>query len=130
MGKIPSTNFHQRNLQRGTIAVVLGLGLMLIVLLNLIAVAEVRGQEPPALSPATDRPYLVLLGITQDAGFPQAGCEKDCCRSAWSDAAKHRYACSMAIVDPRSRQRFMIECTPDHRAITDSAGSATTKRAK
>ena len=31
-------------------------------------------ENPPA-----DTPFLVVLGIAQDAGFPQAGCRKECC---------------------------------------------------
>ena len=27
-----------------------------------------------------ESPYIVVLGIAQDAGFPQAGCNKECCK--------------------------------------------------
>jgi pyrroloquinoline quinone biosynthesis protein B len=60
-----------------------------------------------------DEPYVILLGIAQDAGYPQAGCQKECCHEAWNDPTLHRYACCLAIVDPISKQRFLIECTPD-----------------
>ncbi len=60
-----------------------------------------------------DQPFAVLLGIAQDAGYPQAGCQKECCRDAWEDPSRHRFACCLAIVDPISKERFMLECTPD-----------------
>ncbi len=62
-----------------------------------------------------DAPYLVVLGIAQDAGYPQAGCRKPCCERAWADPTKRRHAVCVAIVDPQSRQRWLIECTPDFR---------------
>ncbi len=60
-----------------------------------------------------DSPFLVVLGIAQDAGYPQAGCSKACCRNAWKDRELRRFATSFAIVDPKSNQRWMIECTPN-----------------
>jgi pyrroloquinoline quinone biosynthesis protein B len=59
------------------------------------------------------QPFAVLLGNAQDAGYPQAGCQKECCRDAWDDPARRRFASCLAIVDPISKERFMLECTPD-----------------
>lgn len=60
-------------------------------------------------------PFVVVLGVAQDAGYPQAGCDKSCCESAWSDEGKRRFASCLAIVDPDSRQRWLLDCTPDFR---------------
>lgn len=60
-------------------------------------------------------PYLIVLGIAQDGGFPQAGCEKDCCRAVWNSAALRRYVSCLALVDPDSGQRWLFDCTPDFR---------------
>ena len=27
--------------------------------------------------------FLVVLGIAQDAGYPQIGCSKECCKAYW-----------------------------------------------
>ena len=62
-----------------------------------------------------DRPYVVVLGIAQDAGYPQAGCRKACCARAWAEPQARRHAVCLAIVDPESRQRWLVECTPDFR---------------
>lgn len=64
---------------------------------------------------ADDAPFIVVLGTAQDAGFPQAGCQKACCRDAWKDPAARRFATSLAIVDPKTRQRWLLDCTPDFR---------------
>lgn len=77
------------------------------------AFAKQRDIVQTRSSIPTEEPYAVLLGIAQDAGYPHAGCQKECCRDAWNDASLHRYAVSLAIVDPLSRERFLIECTPD-----------------
>ena len=60
-------------------------------------------------------PYTLVLGIAQDAGFPQAGCQKECCREAWGQPQLRRYATSLAIVDPVSQERWLLDCTPDFR---------------
>ncbi len=61
------------------------------------------------------RPFVIVLGIAQDAGFPQAGCGKACCIDAWRLAEKKRRVACLAIVDPLSNQTWMIDCTPDFR---------------
>jgi pyrroloquinoline quinone biosynthesis protein B len=68
-----------------------------------------------ANEPAGDDPFVVVLGIAQDGGYPQTGCRKDCCRPAWEDPARRRYASCIAIVDPRSSQRWIVDATPDFR---------------
>lgn len=63
----------------------------------------------------SDSPYLVVLGIAQDAGYPQAGCQKACCKRVWTGQSDRRHAACVAIVDPVSRQRWLLDCTPDFR---------------
>ncbi len=60
-------------------------------------------------------PQLVILGIAQDGGYPQAGCQRDCCKRAWDDPKKRRYVSSVAVVDPDSGERWLLDCTPDFR---------------
>lgn len=77
------------------------------------SVAEIKPNAQPSGTIPLDQAYAILLGITQDAGYPQAGCQKECCRAAWADPSLQRHAACLAIVDPSTRQRFLIECTPD-----------------
>ena len=74
---------------------------------------------PPALTDDNTNlpndPYTLVLGIAQDAGFPQAGCQKECCREAWGQPQLRRFATSLAIVDPVSQERWLLDCTPDFR---------------
>lgn len=64
---------------------------------------------------ASREPFAVVLGIAQDGGFPQAGCGRECCREAWVRPELRRSVSCLAIVDPATRQRWMLDCTPDFR---------------
>lgn len=56
---------------------------------------------------------LIVLGNAQDAGFPQANCQKKCCREIWNQPEKHRYATCIAVIDEQSNKRILFECTPN-----------------
>lgn len=58
-------------------------------------------------------PFVYVLGTAQDAGYPQAGCRKDCCADAWEDPSLKRYATSLAVCDPTSNQAWLLDCSPD-----------------
>jgi pyrroloquinoline quinone biosynthesis protein B len=60
-------------------------------------------------------PFLVVLGVAQDAGLPQAGCRRACCRAARRDPRLRRRAACLGIVDPGEGKRWMADCTPDFR---------------
>ena len=62
--------------------------------------------------PAKD-PYLTVLGIAQDAGYPQANCQKSCCTAAWENPANRRFVSCLGLVDPASGQRWIFDATPD-----------------
>ena len=61
----------------------------------------------------SSEPFVAVLGIAQDAGYPQAGCDLDCCRDVWKEPSLRQYATCLAIVDPISHERWLLECTPD-----------------
>jgi len=63
----------------------------------------------------TAEPFVVVLGTAQDAGYPQSACRRDCCAEAWRDPSRRRLVSSLAIVDPLSRERWIIDATPDFR---------------
>ncbi len=71
-------------------------------------VAEKQAELPA-------EPYLLVLGIAQDAGYPQAACQKECCQAVWSGRNERRYTSCLALVDPRTSQAWLIDATPDFR---------------
>lgn len=58
-------------------------------------------------------PYLLILGVAQDAGYPQAGCYAPHCLPGWENPALRRGATSMALVDPNAQRNYLFEATPN-----------------
>lgn len=58
-------------------------------------------------------PYVVVLGIAQDGGYPQAGCRRDDCVARFEGKAEGESVASLGIVDPVSGQRWLLDATPD-----------------
>ena len=72
------------------------------------ALAALAALAAPAdiAAPADTVPFLVVLGIAQDGGVPQAG---------GPDRGIERLVVSLALVDPTSGERWLFEATPDFR---------------
>ncbi|MBX7205720.1 MAG: MBL fold metallo-hydrolase [Bacteroidia bacterium] len=58
-------------------------------------------------------PYLIVLGIAQDGGYPQAGCNKECCRQFYRGQQPKKHITCLALIDPQTKKSWMFECTPD-----------------
>ena len=58
-------------------------------------------------------PYLYVLGIAQDAGYPQAGCYKPHCLHGWKDKELRKPVVSLGLIDPKSKKKYMFEATPN-----------------
>ena len=61
----------------------------------------------------TNNPYLYILGVVQDAGYPQAGCYEKHCMPGWEDVRLKRSAVSLGLVDPSSKKKYLFEATPN-----------------
>ncbi len=59
--------------------------------------------------------FIVVLGVAQDAGYPQMGCTGNCCKPYWEGKAEKKYVTSLAIVDRKAQQYWLIDATPDIR---------------
>jgi len=82
----------------------------------LLIIVSLIGAGPVQASAPEPDPFVIVLGIAQDAGYPQAACRKKCCTAAWGDAARRRHVSCLAIVDPHTHERWLIDATPDFRA--------------
>jgi pyrroloquinoline quinone biosynthesis protein B len=71
---------------------------------NLSPYSKVADNQPP---------FLVVLGIAQDGGYPHAGCKKECCKKYYEGKEKRHYVSCLALVDPVTNQRWLFDCTPD-----------------
>lgn len=57
--------------------------------------------------------YIVVLGIAQDAGYPQINCEKEYCADAWENSSLQKKPACIAIVDPSTKEQWLIDATPE-----------------
>jgi len=58
-------------------------------------------------------PFIIILGTTQDAGYPQIGCDKECCKQFGDKKiTKQRVSC-LALFDPATDQKWIFDATPD-----------------
>jgi pyrroloquinoline quinone biosynthesis protein B len=56
---------------------------------------------------------LLVLGTIQDAGSPQVGCKKDCCKDLFQHPDKNRRVVSLGLVDAANQKKYIFEATPD-----------------
>jgi len=77
---------------------------------------------------AAENVYIHVLGIAQDAGYPQTGCYQPHCMRAWENPSLRRTASSIAVVDDNTHSKYLFDATPDmreqlyvlHQAAADS----------
>lgn len=87
-------------------------------ILSVLFLLSFSSREPlsrpaPVKQPGLPDLFVVLLGVTQDAGYPQMGCTGDCCKKYWEWKAEKKYVTSLAIVDRKHQQYWLIDATPD-----------------
>lgn len=69
--------------------------------------------ESVILPPASTETSLIILGTVQDAGSPQIGCKKDCCKNLFLHPDKNRKVVSLGLIDPENNKKYLFEATPD-----------------
>ena len=57
----------------------------------------------------TSAQTLVVLGTTQDAGKPQIGCQKSCCKHLKS----RFFVASLGVSDKKNKKNYLFDATPD-----------------
>ncbi len=84
-----------------------------ILLLLLVGITGCASSPRTLDSPPPGDSFAVVLGIAQDGGFPQAGCNTARCRGQWQNQAERRHVACLAVVDSKSHERWIIDATPD-----------------
>lgn len=72
-------------------------------------------MEKPQDNPVeqSGKPFVVVLGVSQDGGHPHPGCHRPCCQQVWdAPHLRHHVAC-LGVVEPNSGQTWLIDATPD-----------------
>ena len=62
-----------------------------------------------------DQPFIYVLGVAQDGGYPQTGCLKKCCIGPNNKPELRRWVSSIAIVDNTNNRCWIFDATPDFR---------------
>jgi pyrroloquinoline quinone biosynthesis protein B len=62
-----------------------------------------------------DAVFIQVLGIAQDAGYPQTSCYQPHCMRAWENPELRRKASSIAVVDQAHKTKYLFDATPDMR---------------
>ena len=65
-----------------------------------------------ATTASDNDPYIYILGVTQDAGYPQTGCYQAHCMPGWQDASLRRNAVSLGLIDPAGHKKYLFDATP------------------
>lgn len=79
--------------------------LLLYFIVTILLPNQIIGQDK--------EPFLVVLGVAQDGGFPQAGCKKSCCEKSWINLKKREYVSCVAWVDQIRKKYWLFDATPD-----------------
>lgn len=88
----------------------LALPALLLMYASMPGTAAAASDGKPVAAP---HPFTVVLGTAQDGGYPQAGCRRACCAAAWEHPDLRRHVACLALVDPQTGERWLIDATPD-----------------
>jgi len=57
--------------------------------------------------------YITVLGIAQDAGYPQINCEKECCMLFHKGLEDKKLVSCLGLVDLNDKKKYIFDATPD-----------------
>ena len=65
-----------------------------------------------------EQTYIEILGIAQDAGFPQIACKKECCKAAWENPVIRKQVSCIGLIDPNEKKTWLFDATPSIKTQT------------
>ncbi len=83
------------------------------IFLLLISILHLRCHNPASDSIIKSDIELIVLGIAQDAGYPQANCQKVCCQKFYDQQETKKHVSCLGIIDHISNSIFILDATPD-----------------
>lgn len=88
---------------------------LVIAVLACAALLKFRSASQQPFLPASALPdqFITVLGIAQDAGYPQIGCDKECCKAFWKGKEGKKLVTCLALVDRPAGKYWLFEATPD-----------------
>jgi pyrroloquinoline quinone biosynthesis protein B len=70
-------------------------------------------EEQTQVIDVSDGVSLIILGTVQDAGSPQIGCEKECCKGLFENPKQDRKVVSLGVIDAKNKKKYLFEASPD-----------------
>jgi pyrroloquinoline quinone biosynthesis protein B len=107
-------------------------GSYILILTAAALISSCHSGEPspqPAVSKKLPNRFVAVLGIAQDAGYPQAGCNKECCAAYYAGKEEKKHITCLALVDNIINQYWLFEATPDMAHQVEKAAAYTGKAA-
>lgn len=84
--------------------------------------SSVENQETiKPLENSSGEIYIEVLGVIQDAGYPQANCHKPCCKDLWNISHTKKYVSSLGLIDKSRGTYYIFDATPDFKYQMESA---------
>ncbi|WP_395373226.1 MBL fold metallo-hydrolase [Marinicella sp. W31] len=80
--------------------------LLIVTLVLLQSVFSLSAEEKKGV-------HLMVLGIAQDAGYPQINCYRPHCMRVWENPQLRRTATALGLVDFDHRKKYLFEATPN-----------------
>ncbi len=77
------------------------------------AILLICAMTVSSISAKPEDAYLYVLGVVQDAGYPQAGCYKAHCMRGWENPAQRLGATSIALIDRDAKTKTLFEASPN-----------------
>ena len=72
-----------------------------------------KENETTSDKPIIAKTSIIFLGTIQDAGFPQIGCKKECCKDVFCGLEEKRKVISLGLIDVPNSKNYLFEATPD-----------------
>lgn len=69
-------------------------------------------QKEKALNTISGQ-YITVLGIAQDAGFPQIDCKKPCCEVYYNKQEAKKLVSCLGLIDLEQQHKWIFDATPD-----------------
>lgn len=64
--------------------------------------------------------FITVLGIAQDAGYPQIDCNKICCKPFYYKEESKKLVSCLGLVDLEFKKKYIFDATPDFTEQTQS----------
>lgn len=75
--------------------------------------ADIKEQDDKKEPVHPEGVELMVLGIAQDAGFPQTACQRPCCENLLKSGEKGALVTCLGLVNHKDKKQYMFEASPD-----------------